>query len=204
MDYIKNNICNNIPYNTIKQHYNKIKYITYLFYFIGIFTLPLVPILPAIMLSFGISGKEFIYRYYILHKEIDKNNYIDWFILEECHNQLFFYVFITLLTTVIYEKTTTIVYINIILTDIFFNIHRFMISYQNIKIKKDNSKRKLYGVNVCNYMCGNDFIDYIHGWGNYRIEQQLFPNLSMLEYQILQPYIKKYCHKNNIEYIQIK
>ena len=156
------------------------------------------------MLSFGISGKEFIYRYYILHREIDKNNYIDWFILEECHNQLFFYVFITLLTTVIYEKTTTIVYINIILTDIFFNIHRFMISYQNIKIKKDNSKRKLYGVNVFNYMCGNDFIDYIHGWGNYRIEQQLFPNLSMLEYQILQPYIKTYCHKNNIEYIQIK
>jgi hypothetical protein len=149
MDYIKNNICNNIPYNTIKQHYNKIKYITYLFYFIGIFTLPLVPILPAIMLSFGISGKEFIYRYYILHREIDKNNYIDWFILEECHNQLFFYVFITLLTTVIYEKTTTIVYINIILTDIFFNIHRFMISYQNIKIKKDNSKRKLYGVIIC-------------------------------------------------------
>jgi hypothetical protein len=101
------------------------------------------------MLSFGISGKEFIYRYYILHREIDKNNYIDWFILEECHNQLFFYVFITLLTTVIYEKTTTIVYINIILTDIFFNIHRFMISYQNIKIKKDNSKRKLYGVIIC-------------------------------------------------------
>jgi fumarate reductase subunit D len=53
------------------------------------------------------------------------------------------------LTTVIYEKTTTIVYINIILTDIFFNIHRFMISYQNIKIKKDNSKRKLYGVIIC-------------------------------------------------------
>ena len=110
MDYIKNNICNNIPYNTIKQHYNKIKYITYLFYFIGIFTLPLVPILPAIMLSFGISGKEFIYRYYILHREIDKNNYIDWFILEKCHNQVFFYVFITLLTTVIYEKTTTILF----------------------------------------------------------------------------------------------
>jgi fatty acid desaturase len=214
MDYIKNNICENIPYTSIKKHYTKIKYIAYFFYFTGIFTLNILPIFPAIMLSFGIFGKEFILRYYILHREIEQNNiksyymfiieWIDWFFIEESENNNNLLMLYILISIMIYEKYMMIAYFNIILADIFKSIHFFIVLYKPKKYINDITKRKLYGINVVNYTNGNDFIDYIYGWLNYKIEQHLFPNLSMLEYRKLQPYVKSYCQKNNIEYVQIK
>ncbi len=56
----------------IKQHYLKIKYSTYFFYFSGIFTLPLLPILPAILLSLGIFGRWTMLGHHICHGAYDK------------------------------------------------------------------------------------------------------------------------------------
>ena len=152
MDYIKNNICERISYTSIKQHYTKIKYITYFFYFTGVFTLGILPIFPAIMLSLGIFGKEFISCYYILHREIEKNNIksyytffiecIDWLFIEESEINNNLLMLCILITTVIYEKYMLISYFNIILADILKNIHYFIVSYQNVKINKYNLKKK--------------------------------------------------------------
>ncbi len=53
-----------------------------------------------------------------------------------------------------------------------------------------------------NYNTGGDLRDFAHGWLNYQIEHHLFPNLPLLQYQKMQPLVKKICQKHNLEYRQ--
>lgn len=57
-------------------------------------------------------------------------------------------------------------------------------------------------VGSANYNCGNNVIDFCQGWLNYQIEHHLFPSLSMLSYQKMQPEVKAVCAKYNIPYVQ--
>lgn len=53
-----------------------------------------------------------------------------------------------------------------------------------------------------NYNTGGDVRDFMHGWLNYQIEHHLFPNLTLRQYQEIQPKIKEICAKHNLEYRQ--
>jgi fatty acid desaturase len=53
-----------------------------------------------------------------------------------------------------------------------------------------------------NYKCGGDLNDFMHGWLNYQIEHHLFPDLTIRQYQKIQPKVKEICEKNGIPYQQ--
>jgi fatty acid desaturase len=42
----------------------------------------------------------------------------------------------------------------------------------------------------------------MHGWLNYQIEHHLWPDLSMRQYQQVQPQVKALCEKYGIPYVQ--
>jgi fatty acid desaturase len=52
------------------------------------------------------------------------------------------------------------------------------------------------------FATGNDLVDFFQGWLNYQIEHHMFPNLSMLSYQRMQPAIKALCKKYDVPYVQ--
>ena len=105
------------------------------------------------------------------------------------------------------------VYVNLVLAEIFTNIHSFLV------IATNHCGEDLYRFNThveprsgefylrqiissTDYNAGNDVIDFLQGWLNYQIEHHLFPDLSMLQYRIVMPKIKKICKKYNIPYVQ--
>ena len=105
------------------------------------------------------------------------------------------------------------VYVNLVLAEIFTNIHSFLV------IATNHCGEDLYRFNThvepksgefylrqiissTDYNAGNDIIDFLQGWLNYQIEHHLFPDLSMLQYRIAMPKIKKICKKYNIPYVQ--
>ncbi len=53
-----------------------------------------------------------------------------------------------------------------------------------------------------NYQTGGDVRDWLQGWLNYQIEHHLFPNMTLLEYQKLQPRVKALCEKYDVPYVQ--
>ena len=53
-----------------------------------------------------------------------------------------------------------------------------------------------------NYAAGNDVIDFWHGFLNYQIEHHVWPDLSMLQYQLGAPRLKAICEKHGVPYIQ--
>ncbi len=53
-----------------------------------------------------------------------------------------------------------------------------------------------------NYRTGGDLNDWLHGWLNYQIEHHLFPNLTLLEYQRIQPEVAAVCRKHGVPYVQ--
>jgi fatty acid desaturase len=53
-----------------------------------------------------------------------------------------------------------------------------------------------------NYACGDDLTDFLHGFLNYQIEHHVFPDLSMLEYQRIQPRVRDLCAKYGVPYVQ--
>jgi fatty acid desaturase len=53
-----------------------------------------------------------------------------------------------------------------------------------------------------NYAMGTDIIDFAHGFLNYQIEHHVWPDLSMLQYQIGAPKLKLLCKKYGVPYVQ--
>ena len=53
-----------------------------------------------------------------------------------------------------------------------------------------------------NYHTGTDLIDWLQMWLNYQIEHHIWPDLTMLEYQKIQPKVKALCEKHEIPYVQ--
>lgn len=112
----------------------------------------------------------------------------------------------------IYKTSINNVILNYILAEIFCNIHTFIIIVPNhtgrdmylyntsVKAKSDEWLLR-QTISSVNYNYGNDIIDYLHGWLNYQIEHHIFPNLSMLDYQLIQPEVKNICKKYNIPYV---
>ncbi len=57
-------------------------------------------------------------------------------------------------------------------------------------------------VGSANYHTGTDFLDWMQMWLNYQIEHHIWPDLTMLEYQKIQPKVKALCEKHEIPYVQ--
>ena len=57
-------------------------------------------------------------------------------------------------------------------------------------------------VGSVNYQTGSDLNDFLHGWLNYQIEHHIWPDMSMLQYQKVQPKVKALCKKHQVPYVQ--
>ena len=105
------------------------------------------------------------------------------------------------------------VYFNLIYAEIFTNLHSFLVIATNhcgedlyrfsTHVEPRSSEFYLRQIiSSANFTTGNDFIDFLHGWLNYQIEHHLFPDLSMYQYRLALPRVKKICKKHKIPYVQ--
>lgn len=104
------------------------------------------------------------------------------------------------------------VLINSLAAELLTNLHSFIMIVPNHAghdlyrfEEAGHGKKEFYLRQIIastNYKCGSDFNDFIHGWLNYQIEHHLWPNLSLKQYQLLQPQVKKLCEKYGIPYVQ--
>lgn len=104
------------------------------------------------------------------------------------------------------------VLINSLLAEWFTNLHSFAIIVPNhagddvyrfetpISDKAEFYVRQVVG--SVNYPGGTNVKDFLQGWLNYQIEHHLWPDLSMLQYQRLQPQVQALCEQYGVPYVQ--
>ena len=104
------------------------------------------------------------------------------------------------------------VLINVLLAEVFTNIHTFLTIVPShaasdlyrfttpVANRNEFYVRQVIGSS--NYRCGSDLNDFLHGWLNYQIEHHLWPDLSMRQYQQVQPRVRALCEKYGIPYVQ--
>lgn len=101
---------------------------------------------------------------------------------------------------------------NSLLAEVLTNLHTFLVVgpnhtgedlYRFDSSPEGRGERYLQQViGSANYRTGGDLNDYLHLWLNYQIEHHLFPDLSMLQYQRVQPKVRALCEKYGIPYVQ--
>jgi fatty acid desaturase len=101
---------------------------------------------------------------------------------------------------------------NSLLADIITNVHTFLVvgpNHTGEDLYRFDSKPENKGerylqqvIGSANYRTGGDLNDYLHLWLNYQIEHHIFPDLSMLQYQRIQPKVRALCEKHGIPYVQ--
>jgi fatty acid desaturase len=101
---------------------------------------------------------------------------------------------------------------NSLLAEVLTNLHTFLVVgpnhtgedlYRFDSSPEGRGERYLQQViGSANYRTGGDLNDYLHLWLNYQIEHHLFPDLSMLQYQRVQPKVHALCEKYGIPYVQ--
>ncbi len=106
----------------------------------------------------------------------------------------------------------TNVFINVLMAEVFTNLHSFLVIGPNhtgedvmmfdtkAKGKGEFYLRQIMG--SVNYPTGTNRLDFLHGWLNYQIEHHLWPDMTASQYQQAQPRVKAVCEKHNIPYIQ--
>jgi fatty acid desaturase len=104
------------------------------------------------------------------------------------------------------------VWLNSLLAEVFTNIHSFLMIIPN-HCGEDlsrfdppaGSREEFYLRQITgsvNYRCGADGSDFLHGWLNYHIEHHLWPDLTMLQYQRVQPKLRALCERHGLPYVQ--
>jgi fatty acid desaturase len=106
----------------------------------------------------------------------------------------------------------TNVFLNQALAELLTNLHTFAVIVPNHAgedIFRFEEKSRGQGefflrqiVGSTNYACGNDLTDFMHGFLNYQIEHHVFPDLSMREYQRIQPRFREICERHGVPYVQ--
>jgi fatty acid desaturase len=101
---------------------------------------------------------------------------------------------------------------NSLLAEIITNVHTFLVvgpNHTGEDLYRFDSKPENKGerylqqvIGSANYRTGGDLNDYLHLWLNYQIEHHIFPDLSMLQYQRIQPQVRALCEKHGIPYVQ--
>ena len=122
------------------------------------------------------------------------------------------FVLIPLLFLPLGFQASLFVLINSILAEIITNVHSFIIITPNhagddlYRFDKPVSDQAEFYVRQVtgsvNYNCGNDILDFFHGWLNYQIEHHIFPDIPMLKYQQIQPRVKEICEQFGVPYVQ--
>jgi fatty acid desaturase len=102
--------------------------------------------------------------------------------------------------------------LNMLMAEVITNLHTFAIIVPNhagddlyiferpIADRDEFYLRQILG--SVNFACGDDLTDFLHGWLNYQIEHHLWPDMTMLQYQRMQPRVKAICEKHGIPYVQ--
>jgi fatty acid desaturase len=101
---------------------------------------------------------------------------------------------------------------NSLLAEALTNLHTFLVVgpnhtgedlYRFASAPEGRGERYLQQVlGSANYRTGGQLNDYLHLWLNYQIEHHLFPDLSMLQYQRIQPQVRALCERHGIPYVQ--
>ncbi|WNG14080.1 fatty acid desaturase family protein [Cystobacter fuscus] len=101
---------------------------------------------------------------------------------------------------------------NSLMAEILSNLHTFMVGgpnhtgedlYRFDSAPEGKGARYVQQViGTANYRTGGDLNDFLHLWLNYQIEHHIFPDLSMLQYQRVQPKVRALCQKYGIPYVQ--
>jgi len=104
------------------------------------------------------------------------------------------------------------VWVNSLLAEFVTNIHSFLLIIPNhcgndlVRFDLPTGSREEFYlrqiIGTVNYRCGGDWRDFLHGWLNYHIEHHLFPDLTMLQYQRMQPKLRALCEKHGLPYVQ--
>lgn len=109
-------------------------------------------------------------------------------------------------------QTSLIVLGNMLLAEIFTNLHTYWIVVTNhsgedvpyfttpIRSKAEFYFRQIAG--SVNYTGGNSFLDFLHGYANYQIEHHLWPDLPLRSYRRLQPKVEALAVRYGIPYIR--
>jgi fatty acid desaturase len=104
------------------------------------------------------------------------------------------------------------VFLNSILAEFMTNLHTFVVITTNhagddlwrfdtkVGSKAEFQFRQVLG--SVNFDTGGDVNDFLHGWLNYQIEHHVWPDLSMLQYQRIQPHLKALCQEFGVPYAQ--
>eukprot|EP00958_Prasinococcus_capsulatus_P028247 scaffold6466_cov390-Prasinococcus_capsulatus_cf.AAC.3 len=107
----------------------------------------------------------------------------------------------------------TFVLANMVLAEIFTNIHAFFIIAPNhvgedvyrfettTKPRSDEFYLRAV-IGSANYRTGGDVNDFLQGWLNYQIEHHMYPDLSMLSYQKAAPRVREICERHGVPYVQ--
>ncbi|MBK7777560.1 MAG: fatty acid desaturase [Sandaracinaceae bacterium] len=107
----------------------------------------------------------------------------------------------------------TNVLVNSMLAEWFTNLHSFLVITTNhagedmyaFDEPVSEGKGEFYFrqvVGSTNFRTGSDFNDFLHGFLNYQIEHHVFPDMSMLQYQRMQPAVRALCERYGVPYVQ--
>ncbi|MCA9536126.1 MAG: fatty acid desaturase [Myxococcales bacterium] len=102
---------------------------------------------------------------------------------------------------------------NSLLAEWFTNLHSFLIITTNhagedmyaFEEPVRDGKGEFYFrqvVGSTNFRTGGDLNDFLHGFLNYQIEHHVFPDMSMRQYQLMQPAVRELCEKYGVPYVQ--
>ncbi|HZH79619.1 MAG TPA: fatty acid desaturase [Archangium sp.] len=101
---------------------------------------------------------------------------------------------------------------NSLMAEVLTNLHTFLVVgpnhtgedlYRFESSPEGRGERYLQQViGSANYRTGGDLNDYLHLWLNYQIEHHVYPDLSMLQYQRVQPKLRALCEKYGVPYVQ--
>ena len=104
------------------------------------------------------------------------------------------------------------VFLNSVLAELVTNLHTFLVITTNhagedvwrfdgkVGSRTEWQLRQILG--SVNYRTGSDANDFLHGWLNYQIEHHVWPDLSMLQYQRIQPLLRALCAEHGVPYTQ--
>ena len=122
------------------------------------------------------------------------------------------FVVIPLLFLPLGQWAAICVLINVLLAEVITNVHTFLTIVPShaasdlyrfttpVSNRDEFYVRQIVGTS--NYRCGGNVNDFMHGWLNYQIEHHLWPDLSMRQYQQVQPRVEAVCKKYGIPYVQ--
>ncbi|MCA9577899.1 MAG: fatty acid desaturase [Sandaracinaceae bacterium] len=102
---------------------------------------------------------------------------------------------------------------NSLLAEWFTNLHSFLVITTNhagedmyaFDEPVRQGKGEFYFRQVAgstNFATGSDLNDFLHGFLNYQIEHHVFPDMSMLQYQRMQPEVRALCERYGVPYVQ--